>query len=93
VDSTRKEREIRIDLRGTDGLPTGEGVGDFFCVAQGAEQDQDFLDEVLEAIMDTLHDIYAHHVDNFDPWIIDQVLRYEIPRKLSSGMLGRQRSV
>ena len=54
---------------------------------------QDFLDEVLEAIMDTLHDIYAHHVDNFDPWIIERALRYEVPRKLSSGMLGRQRSV
>ena len=54
---------------------------------------QDFLDEVLEAIMDTLHDIYAHHADNFDPWTIERALRYEIPRKLSYGTLGRQRSV
>ena len=48
--SIRKEREVRIDLRGTDGLPTREAVGDL-GVAQGAEQDQGCGEEVF------------HHVD------------------------------
>ena len=53
--SIRKEREVRIDLRGTDGLPTREGVGDFFCVAQGAEQDQGCGEEVFHHIALSLY--------------------------------------
>ena len=44
-----KERKVRIDLRGTDGLPTREGVGDL-GVAQGAEQDQGCGEEVFHHV-------------------------------------------
>ena len=41
--------KVRIDLRGTDGLPTREGVGDL-GVAQGAEQDQGCGEEVFHHV-------------------------------------------
>ena len=47
--SIRKEREVRIDLRGTDGLPTREAVGDL-GVAQGAKQDQGCREEMFHKL-------------------------------------------